>query len=231
MRCANSKGRVGPSVSVVVSKNPSFRPAPCSKKVEPCFAAAQLNNVHSTTTETGIASQLQAVDPKFNDLRAEIRKLSALIPADQYYRYNQMWNMTLQQAVFLSAYTVYLQHERLVSIAEVEQMLGTRVCLRGDLPEFHIGIEDYLHGLVSMTSELSRLAVNCVTAGDFARPLRISKFVGDLYSGFQLLNLKNDSLRKRFDAIKYDIKKIEEVVYDISVRGLATKAGETAAAK
>lgn len=39
-------------------------------------------------------------------------------------------------------------------------------------------------------------------------------------AGFRLLNLKNDHLRKRFDALKYDLKKIEEVVYDISIRGL-----------
>mgnify|MGYP002280873356 CR=1 FL=1 len=66
----------------------------------------------------------------------------------------------------------------------------------------------------------SRLAVNSVTAGDYGRPMRIAKFVGDLDSGFRLLNLKNDSLRKRFDGLKYDLKKVEEVVYDLSIRGL-----------
>ncbi len=35
-----------------------------------------------------------------------------------------------------------------------------------------------------------------------------------------MVNLKNDSLRKRFDSIKYDLKKVEEVVYDISIRKL-----------
>ena len=35
-----------------------------------------------------------------------------------------------------------------------------------------------------------------------------------------MLNLKNDNLRKRFDSIKYDLKKVEEVVYDLSIRGL-----------
>ncbi|KAJ3041144.1 hypothetical protein HDV00_009859 [Rhizophlyctis rosea] len=97
------------------------------------------------------------------------------------------------------------------------------VSLRGDDSKFHIGIEDLLHGMVSLTGELSRLAVNCVTHGDFQRPFRIHQFIVDLHSGFQLLNLKNDALRKRFDSIKYDIKKTEEVVYDISVRKLATK--------
>ena len=35
-----------------------------------------------------------------------------------------------------------------------------------------------------------------------------------------MLNLKNDNLRKKFDGIKYDLKKVEEVVYDLSIRGL-----------
>lgn len=29
-------------------------------------------------------------------------------------------------------------------------------------------------------------------------------------NAFGLLNLKNDSLRKRFDSIKYDVKRLEE---------------------
>lgn len=38
----------------------------------------------------------------------------------------------------------------------------------------------------------------------------------------RLLNLKNDLLRKRYDSIKYDLKKIEEVVYDINIRKLSS---------
>lgn len=69
------------------------------------------------------------------------------------------------------------------------------------------------------------MAVNSVTYGDYNRPINISKFVTELNAGFRLLNLKNDSLRKRFDALKYDVKKIEEVVYDLSIRGLKPDEG------
>ena len=55
------------------------------------------------------------------------------------------------------------------------------------------------------------------------RPIRISHFVSELNGGFRLLNLKNDSLRKRFDALKYDVKKIEKVVYYLSIRGLRNR--------
>ena len=70
----------------------------------------------------------------------------------------------------------------------------------------------------------SRLAVNAVTAGDYQRPVKIAKFIGELDSGFRLLNLKNDNLRRRFDALKYDLKKVEEVVYDVTIRGLVPQA-------
>ena len=101
---------------------------------------------------------------------------------------------------------------------------------------FHMTIEEYLHSLISLIEELARLAVNSVTLGDYHRPLEISQFVKDLHAGFQLLNLKNDTLRKRSDSIKYNVrrvvgreefglitlqvKKIEDVVYDLSLRNL-----------
>lgn len=55
------------------------------------------------------------------------------------------------------------------------------------------------------TLRQSRLAVNSVTLGDYERPLQIGNFIKDLFSGFQLLNLKNDILRKRSDGIKYSV--------------------------
>ena len=66
----------------------------------------------------------------------------------------------------------------------------------------------------------SRFAVNSVTSADYGRPYKIAAFVAELDAGFRLLNLKNDSLRKKFDGLKYDLKKIEEVVYDLTIRGL-----------
>lgn len=94
---------------------------------------------------------------------------------------------------------------------------------------FHLDIEDYLMGVLQLASELSRFATNSVTLGDYERPMQISRFMADLSAGYRLLNLKNDNLRKRFDGLKYDVKKIEEIVYDISIRRLRPSDGEPAA--
>ncbi|KAM7341703.1 translin [Cochliomyia hominivorax] len=145
------------------------------------------------------------------------KKLSEIVPVGQYYRYSDHWTYITQRLVFLSAMVVYLEAGFLVTRETVAEMLGLKI---NHADGFHLDIEDYLMGILQMASELSRFATNSVTMGDYDRPLNISRFMADLNSGYRLLNLKNDGLRKRFDALKYDVKKIEEVVYDISIRGL-----------
>lgn len=53
--------------------------------------------------------------------------------------------------------------------------------------------------------------------------MQIAQFIKDLHAGFQILNLKNDALRKRSDGIKYRVKEVEDVVYDLSLRNLVPK--------
>lgn len=65
--------------------------------------------------------------------------------------------------------------------------------------------------------------MNSVTMGNTELTVRISQFIKDLFAGFQLLNLKNDIVRKRVDAVKYHVKKVEDVIYDLSLRNLIPK--------
>ncbi len=34
------------------------------------------------------------------------------------------------------------------------------------------------------------------------------------------MNLKNDFLRRKVDAFKYDVQRVENVVYDLTIRGV-----------
>ncbi len=97
-----------------------------------------------------------------------------------------------------------------------------------DRDAFHITVEEYLAALTGLIQELSRLAVNSVTMGDYELAVRISAFVKDAHAGFQLLNLKNDFLRKKVDGVKYAVKKVEDIIYDLSLRDLIPKAENSA---
>lgn len=48
----------------------------------------------------------------------------------------------------------------------------------------------------------------------------ISSFLKQVQSGFMSLDFKNDNLRRHVDVLKYDVKGAEQVVYDLSLRGL-----------
>jgi predicted translin family RNA/ssDNA-binding protein len=156
----------------------------------------------------------------FEDVRAGFSRLNDVVPEGQYYRYNDHWRYATQRLCFLAALVIFLEKGFLVDKVTVAEILGLH-----EKSRLHLDLEDYLMGLLNLATELSRFAVNSVTYGDYNRPLQISKFVAELNAGFRLLNLKNDSLRKRFDALKYDVKKIEEVVYDLSLRGLVPNSG------
>ncbi|XP_056389691.1 translin isoform X2 [Hyla sarda] len=177
-----------------------------------------LHSVHHDTGLNSISEKCAKVREHFPTIRAQMATLATKFPADQYYRYHDQWRFVLQRLVFQAAFLVYLEKEQLVTRDAVAEILG----IESEREKgFHLDIEDYLSGVLNLASELSRLAVNSVTAGDYTRPLRISAFINELDFGFRLLNLKNDSLRKRYDGLKYDVKKIEEVVYDLSIRGLS----------
>ncbi|NXD80360.1 TSN protein, partial [Halcyon senegalensis] len=180
-----------------------------------------VQGVHQGAGFQHIPKKCQKAREHFGTVRTQMEALKTKFPADQYYRFHEHWRFVLQRLVFLAAFVVYLESETLVTREAVAEILGIEADReRG----FHLDIEDYLSGVLTLASELARLAVNSVTAGDYSRPLRISTFINELDSGFRLLNLKNDSLRKRYDGLKYDVKKIEEVVYDLSIRGLNKEA-------
>ena len=89
-------------------------------------------------------------------------------------------------------------------------------------------LSGFLHTSLPHLNLQSRLCVNAVVASDLSRPARVHAFLVQLDAGFRLLMLKNDSLRRRYDALKYDLKRVEEVVYDLAVRSLPATAAPPA---
>ncbi|KAI0528235.1 putative sequence-specific DNA binding protein [Xylaria bambusicola] len=171
-----------------------------------------------TIEESGIQPEIESV--------GELAQFSSQFP---YYKYNHRWSRSIQNVVATILLTAWLggmgsearagELGRLLTIEEVGEILKVPVNVK-DRDTFHITIEEYLLALTDITDELSRLAMNSVTMGDVSLTLSISKFIKDLFAGFQLLNLKNDIVRKRVDAVKYHVKKVEDVIYDLALRNL-----------
>ncbi|KAG7413873.1 Translin [Fusarium sp. MPI-SDFR-AT-0072] len=206
------------------------------QRLERAVATAQglLSRVHSTPRARypALVSQVEGAIKEEVTIVKELNEVASKHP---YYKYNSKWARTVQNAIGTAVYTAWLgglgsdsqpaSLGRLLTLEQVGEVFQVPTNLK-DRDAFHFTIEEYLLSLTDLTNELARLAPNAVTLGDFELPLVISGFIKDLFAGFQLLNLKNDILRKRADAVKYDVKRVEDVVYDLSLRGLVKRAGE-----
>ena len=84
--------------------------------------------------------------------------------------------------------------------------------------ELNIGHEDYLMGICDLTGELTRRAVSLSTKRKFKEVEKIKEFVEDIYGEFLKFDFRNGLLRKKYDSIKWNLKKLEEVMYDIKKR-------------
>ncbi|KAI3447579.1 hypothetical protein Pfo_004244 [Paulownia fortunei] len=165
-----------------------------------------------------IPEVLEKAKGQIGVLRELFSKLAEIIREcpGQYYRYHGDWRSETQTVVSLLAFMHWLETENLLLHAEAEEKLGLKPL------EFGLDIEDYLIGICFMSNDLPRYVVNQVTAGDYDCPRKVLKFLTDLHAAFRMLNLRNDFLRKKFDGMKYDLRRVEEVHYDVKIRGLTT---------
>jgi predicted translin family RNA/ssDNA-binding protein len=89
----------------------------------------------------------------------------------------------------------------------------------GKIPGFkELGVdhEDYLMGVCDLTGELGRRGVALATKRMNKDVENVKNFVEDVYGEFLKFDLRNGNLRKKFDAIKWNLKKLEEVLYDLN---------------
>ncbi|KAL2345069.1 hypothetical protein Fmac_006354 [Flemingia macrophylla] len=165
---------------------------------------------------------LEKARSQINVLKKQYKQLAEVVGGcpGQYYRYHGDWRSETQSVVSMLAFMHWLETGSLLEHKEAEEKLGL------NSSDFGLDVEDYLTGVCFMSNELPRYVVNRVTAGDYDCPRKVLKFLTDLHAAFRMLNLRNDFLRKKFDGMKYDLRKVEEVYYDVKIRGL-TPNGES----
>ena len=122
----------------------------------------------------------------------EIKKLNFSVGA---------YNAALQEYVEAVTYLHYVKTGELISDLDIK-----------------VDAENYLLGLCDLTGELSRRAVYAVIKENFSEVEKIHKFVFALHNEFLKFEFRNGELRKKSDSVKWNLKKIEEILYDLKLR-------------
>jgi len=80
--------------------------------------------------------------------------------------------------------------------------------------------DDYLMGLCDFTGEMARRAVLQGGKKNISEVESIRKIVEMTHGELLKFNFRNGELRKKYDSVKWNLKKIEEIMYDLSVRDI-----------
>lgn len=84
--------------------------------------------------------------------------------------------------------------------------------------QLDVDTENYLMGLSDLTGEVARKAVIAATQKDSKTVGRIRDLVDEIYGQFLNFDFRNSELRKKADQIKWNLKKVEELFFELSMK-------------
>ncbi len=136
------------------------------------------------------------------EMKKELDKITDMTKKHTELYYSPSYKITVQEYVEAMAYYYFVTKKRLPTHTELE--------VRSD---------EFLLGLCDLTGELVRKAINSAINKDYKTAVVIKDFVFDLYVELLKFDFRNGELRKKFDGIKYDLKKLEDLVLDLKLKG------------
>lgn len=146
-------------------------------------------------------SQLNNAEQLLKKAKKDIAIINGKITKDKGLESIGAFSGAMQEFVEASCYHSFAKKKRIPTRKE----LGARA-------------DDYLMGLCDLTGELGRKAVAYTIKKEFKAVERIRKLVEEIYGEFLKFDFRNSELRKKSDAIKWNLKKIEEIMYDINLK-------------
>ncbi|MBW2989808.1 hypothetical protein KY358_05835 [Candidatus Woesearchaeota archaeon] len=129
--------------------------------------------------------------------RKEKAALDRIASANKKLFYEGSYSQAMQEYVEALSYYSFVKNKRIAKFSELK-----------------VGEEDYLMGICDLTGELARKAVT-IAHKEKKEVGRIKDLIEDIFGEFIKLNLRNSELRRKSDSIKWNLKKLEEVIYDL----------------
>lgn len=134
-------------------------------------------------------------------------KLLPTIQEQPTLRYGSFSN-ALEEYAEATIFKHYLETGKLLSATALE----------------YINNEEYLGGVLDFTGELNRFAVSKATSRDIDDVQKCRDLVEMIMDQYLQFDFRNSSLRKKYDALKYTLKNMENMLYELSLTSHGMKS-------
>eukprot|EP00892_Ulva_mutabilis_P003662 jgi/Ulvmu1/1668/UM114_0041.1 len=138
---------------------------------------------------------------KLEKAQKAAEKLKDIVEAEPSLRMGGSYSNSLEEWAEGRIFQVFLQEGRVPRLDELPL----------------VNRDEFLGGVLDFTGELNRYAVARATARDIPAVQRCRDVVDTLMGVFLEFDFRNGALRKKFDALKYTLKKMETTLYEQSL--------------
>lgn len=101
----------------------------------------------------------------------------------------------------------------------VEAVLYYNFVKTGKLIDLDVMAEHYVLGLSDLPGELVRKAVFLAGKGEINKVVKIKEEVDMIYGELLRFDFRDNDIRRKVDAVKYDLRKLEDLVLDLKLKG------------
>lgn len=136
------------------------------------------------------------------EMERERQKLEAIAKHNQTLLMEGSYKVALQEYAEALLYYTLLTEETLLSPATLK-----------------IKSTFYILGLCDLTGELVRKAVFLAGKSQTKEVIKIKEVVDFIYGELLRFNFRDNEIRHKFDAVKYDLKKLEDLVLELKLKG------------
>ena len=107
-----------------------------------------------------------------------------------------------------------------VAIQEyVEAVLYFNFVKSGKLIELDVSPEHFVLGLGDLPGEMTRRAVFLAGKGKVDEVIKIKDEVDAIYGELLKFDFRDNEIRRKVDAVKYELRKLEDLVLDLKMKG------------
>lgn len=139
-----------------------------------------------------------------NDAEVEIKKATKTITNAKM---DLIFNLRsgLEEYVEAKLFFEYNENKKIPTIKNLSKII-------------EIPYETYLSGMCDFTGELSKMCVLLATKNKIKKVIEIKELIEDIYGFYLQFDFRSSELRKKFDSLKYNLNKIESIIYDLSLK-------------
>ncbi len=135
------------------------------------------------------------------EMQKQLKTLNEYVKKNQKMYHQGSYKVAIQEYVEAMLYYHFVRDHKLMTRSE-------------------LGVETdyYLLGLCDLSGELSRKAIAAASKGKYKEPFVIKDFLDSLYELLLKFDIRDGELRGKFDSIKYDLKKLEDVCFELKLK-------------